>query len=262
MQPQNSGYDGTWVVINNAVFNNQFYINLLDANPSGSLSYKTEIPKAGSKVQWTSGLDIRARTPSPTWRLMLNSDMCLVKEFTTDSNGFPNCNYGSCNSNVEPAQYVKAYAASEPGMKADWSSVFTKMLSHGYENTNKLIDIIPTSTSENARTDYKTETRNRIMKSFETSSPKEQFKIFHFVYEKKYETDSEEGLKKFENFKNNLKVIQEYNGQWNNANYVITAYDDMNLFEYLFYRYRIEAVRFEEFSDLKFDSFEHLLVDA
>ena len=55
--------------------------------------------------------------------------------------------------------------------------------------------------------------KTTIMDSFMNAPKKEMFKVFHFLFEKTYELNSEEALKKYKVFKSNLKIIEETNAQ-------------------------------------------------
>jgi C1A family cysteine protease len=55
--------------------------------------------------------------------------------------------------------------------------------------------------------------KQTIMESFKNSPPKDLFKVFHYVFEKKYELNSEEGVRRYRIFKENLKKIEEVNSQ-------------------------------------------------
>jgi len=132
--PQNSGYKGAWVSHDNRIFSNAYYQNML----SRDLKFVSGVME--SKQQWISS---SGKVLNANRIVMLNADMCLLKKFEIDGKGVPNCFYDSCETNTEPAEWVKIYANSEPLFKEDFSKAFTKMLEHGYEKTNTLIDIIP-----------------------------------------------------------------------------------------------------------------------
>jgi len=50
-----------------------------------------------------------------------------------------------------------------------------------------------------------------ILNSFKDGPTKEYFKVFHYVYKKNYNLNSEEGIYKYRVFKQNLKIIKETN---------------------------------------------------
>ena len=55
--------------------------------------------------------------------------------------------------------------------------------------------------------------KTTIMDSFMNAPKKEMFKVFHFLFEKTYELNSEEALRKYKVFKSNLKFIEETNSK-------------------------------------------------
>jgi hypothetical protein len=55
--------------------------------------------------------------------------------------------------------------------------------------------------------------RKSILTSIYDKPKKDQFKVFHFLYQKKYDLNSEEGLMRYKIFKTNLKYIQESNSK-------------------------------------------------
>ena len=159
--------------------------------------------------------------------------MCLIKIFNTDiTTGEPDCTYKTCQKNEESAYWVQAYANDEKLFKADFSQVFTKMLEHGYENTNTLYDIetnkIENNNQSYLREDDQKRVARSIMKEFENKPIKEQFKIFHLVYKKadSYSINSEEAIKRYKIFKSNLKNIKDIEEDLNeklklkNSNYI------------------------------------------
>ena len=77
-----------------------------------------------------------------------------------------------------------------------------------------------------------TEIQRAIMKNFEQKPTKEFFKVFHFVHEKEYELNSEEGIKRYKNFKANIKIIKETNAK--NLSYTlgVNKFADMTVEEF------------------------------
>ena len=57
------------------------------------------------------------------------------------------------------------------------------------------------------------EVRKTILESFKDAPKKELFKVFHFLFEKNYNLNTEEGLRRYKVFKGNMKVIEETNAQ-------------------------------------------------
>lgn len=72
-----------------------------------------------------------------------------------------------------------------------------------------------------------------FMDSFKGQPAKEIFKAYHFIHEKEYELNSEEGLRRYRNFKNSLKWIEEENKKKGEEVYGITQFADMSLEEYI-----------------------------
>ena len=56
-----------------------------------------------------------------------------------------------------------------------------------------------------------TDIRESILSSFQEKPKKELFKVFHFLFQKKYDLNSEEGLNRYRTFKSNLKFIEVQN---------------------------------------------------
>jgi len=65
------------------------------------------------------------------------------------------------------------------------------------------------------QSDQKLSTRRQILKNFLdiNGEPKELFKVFHFLYKKNYEINSETALKKYKTFKENVQKIKEHNAK-------------------------------------------------
>ena len=259
--PDNSGFRGPWVAFNNKVFSNTYYQNMLDKD--GKLNYKSVV--LDKKQQWSSQGDKDARKPMRDVRMMLNVDMCLLKSFNVDQKGVPDCTYQTCKTNQESSEWVQNYANNEPLFKADFSKVYQKMLEHGYENTNTLIDINTNQISPNNSDVYSSDKIIEIIwKSFETAPLMEKFKVYIIIFKKNYDFDSEEAFKRYKIFKKNLKIIQEKNDkvEEESENYGINSYTDKTFEEYFKLKFRIESIHFEEYADLELHKFSHLLVDA
>jgi len=52
---------------------------------------------------------------------------------------------------------------------------------------------------------------NEILEAMEGKPKKEQFKVFHFLFKKSYDINTEEGIQRYKNFKDSLKYIKEQN---------------------------------------------------
>jgi len=74
--------------------------------------------------------------------------------------------------------------------------------------------------------------RTKILSSFKNTSKKQQFKIFHFLFEKNYEINSEEGIKRYRIFKSNLKFIESQNLKQNSYTLGITEFTDLTADEF------------------------------
>jgi C1A family cysteine protease len=55
--------------------------------------------------------------------------------------------------------------------------------------------------------------KRAILDTFKNAPKKEMFKVFHFLFEKKYELNSEEAIKRYKIFKSNMKIIEETNAK-------------------------------------------------
>lgn len=60
---------------------------------------------------------------------------------------------------------------------------------------------------------FTSEFKETLINSFMKRSPKELFKIYHLLYHKLYDLNSDEGIKRFEIFMNNVNFIEETNSQ-------------------------------------------------
>jgi len=74
--------------------------------------------------------------------------------------------------------------------------------------------------------------RAKILSSFKNTPKKQQFKIFHFLFEKKYELNSEEGFNRYRIFKNNLKFIESQNSKQTSYTLGITNFSDLTAGEF------------------------------
>lgn len=69
--------------------------------------------------------------------------------------------------------------------------------------------------------------RDTILSSFQDKPKKELFKVYHFLFQKKYDLNTEEGLNKYRTFKANMKMIEAENAK--NLGYTLglTEFTDM-----------------------------------
>ena len=263
----NSGHVGPWVANDNIVFNNQFYINLLDKD--GKLDYKPHTTATTLKKQWHSakescdGYTKCKPLPLPSQRIMLNSDMCMLKLFDlVDAEGTPSCTYSTCPTNEDGKVWIEKYAASEPDFKADFGAVFQKLVEWKCEG------LVDPENSAGVKFNYENYQNEKlitmIMKTSEKLSTKEQFKIYHFLFKKKYSLNSEEGINRYLIFKANLKLINEKNSKLNLGKYGINKYTDRTNGEYYKAVTGTESnfIDFDKFADLEMDPYEHIQLNA
>jgi hypothetical protein len=57
------------------------------------------------------------------------------------------------------------------------------------------------------------EVRRSIIDSYMEGSPKELFKVYHYVFEKPYDLNSEIAIAKYRVFKKNLSIVKEHNAK-------------------------------------------------
>lgn len=70
--------------------------------------------------------------------------------------------------------------------------------------------------------------RRTIMDSFNNAPKKEMFKVFHFLFEKEYDLNSEEAIRKYRIFKSNMKIIEETNSQDLSYKFGINQFTDLS----------------------------------
>jgi len=262
----NSGYTGPWVKFNNQYFDNTFYKNMINKD----LKYSSVLTPGWH--QWSSGLDrcegksrreCTPKRPGDT-RIMLNSDMCFIKLFDTiDVAGTPNCTYDTCKTNDEASVFVEQYAASEPAFKKDFGAVFNRLVETQCEG---LID--PEGTSAGPIVNFERyQNENTITKILQTAgsnSLKDQFKIYYFLFKKKYSLNSQEGINRYNIFKNNIKLIKDLNVKENAINYGFNKFTDSTNEEY--YKYITgtigDSIDFDQFADLEMEPNAHIALNA
>jgi hypothetical protein len=269
--PQNSGHRGPWVSQKNQVFTNQYFINLLDKEKS--LEYKVHVTPEG-KAQWHSAKDScdgypdrRKCRPKPVGqqRSMLNSDICLLKMFNTDSKGMPDCTFDTCKTDEERKNIIETYANSEPTFKKDFAAVFQKLIEHKCDN---LVDPENPSNQQNDFEHYHGEKIiSSIMKVQEKFPIKDQFKTYHLLFKKTYSLNSEEGIRKYRIFKKNMKIIKEKNFLTNSdsGKYGLNKFTDHTSEEYLRFvsaTKKGENVDLDKLADLEIKEDDHLLLNA
>jgi KDEL-tailed cysteine endopeptidase len=76
------------------------------------------------------------------------------------------------------------------------------------------------------------ELKDHILESFKNKPKKEIFKVYHYLYKKNYDLNTEEGLKRYRNFKNNLSFIEETNSKNLTYKLKIGPFTDMTFEEF------------------------------
>ncbi len=74
--------------------------------------------------------------------------------------------------------------------------------------------------------------RRTILSSFQDKPKKDMFKVYHFLYEKKYDLNTEEGIRRYRIFKNNLNFIEIENAKNNSFQLGITKFTDLTREEF------------------------------
>ena len=69
---------------------------------------------------------------------------------------------------------------------------------------------------------------DKILKTFSDKSPKDQFKVWHLLFEKTYDLATEEAKLRFKNFKENLAFIKEHNSNSNDSILGLNEFSDMS----------------------------------
>jgi len=124
--PDQSGFNGAWVVsdeegTSKTEWNNEYYIGLLNGN-----GVQSDVSGNGN-WQWISE---NTETGIGAYSLMLNADMCLLKDLKLDSNGKSSCDRDSCGDS-EGKQYVKKFADSQNKWMEKFAVAFTKVQATG-----------------------------------------------------------------------------------------------------------------------------------
>lgn len=121
----NSGFNGVWVSDEAQFFNNKYYSHMTDNTINWrlaqrnciSLNVETELCEDGQTTGWqwfAAGIGFN-----------LNADMALVKYFDTDTEGMPD----------SPSASIAAeFAASNDLFIQEFSAIYAKLLSTGYDN--------------------------------------------------------------------------------------------------------------------------------
>merc|ERR1719397_791074 len=134
----NSGFNGVWVNDEQQYFNNKYYSHLTDDSINWRLvkrscrrlnSVDTELCEEEQTTgwQWTaSGVGFN-----------LNADMALVKDFETDAEGQPSCQFSECPDSSS-ASIAKEFAESNALFIEEFSAIYSKLFSTGYDSLQSL----------------------------------------------------------------------------------------------------------------------------
>jgi len=125
-----SGFAGPWVN-RRQNFDNAFYVDLLRSDRGWEMDRRG--PRGARIYQWSS-------TNTNARRIMLNSDMCLVKDLgTITSEGEVACTYDECpDAPLDVLDWVKAFALDNDLFLVEFGKAFQKMINHGSSNLNDL----------------------------------------------------------------------------------------------------------------------------
>jgi hypothetical protein len=72
----------------------------------------------------------------------------------------------------------------------------------------------------------------KVLSHYMDEHPKELFKVYHFLFEKEYDLNSEEGIRKYRVFKENLKEIKEINSKGYSYKAGLGPYSDLTKEEF------------------------------
>ncbi len=76
-------------------------------------------------------------------------------------------------------------------------------------------------------------THHEILDKYMSGPTKELFKVYHSLFEKNYDLNSEEGFKKYKAFKSNMKYIKEYNSKHTESQLGVGPWTDLTNEEYI-----------------------------
>jgi C1A family cysteine protease len=91
---------------------------------------------------------------------------------------------------------------------------------------------------------------NTILNKFMDKSLKELFKVWHLVFNKEYDYNTEEGLKKYKTFKANLKKIKEVNASKQSYQLGLNQYSDLTFQEFA-NLYGLKEIKVDELNEIK-----------
>jgi xylem cysteine proteinase len=101
-------------------------------------------------------------------------------------------------------------------------------------NYLKVTLIVLALSLSNAFIKYTTENHisNAILKNFENGSMKDLFKVYHFIFSKTYDLNTEEGIQRYKNFKASVKKVKEFNAEGRSYFLGINQFSDMSQDEF------------------------------
>eukprot|EP00238_Polyblepharides_amylifera_P000501 CAMPEP_0196572712 /NCGR_PEP_ID=MMETSP1081-20130531/2704_1 /TAXON_ID=36882 /ORGANISM="Pyramimonas amylifera, Strain CCMP720" /LENGTH=376 /DNA_ID=CAMNT_0041890119 /DNA_START=187 /DNA_END=1317 /DNA_ORIENTATION=+ len=117
-----SGFDGPWTS-NKDSLDNTYYRDMMNSH----LQWRQQRVDA-DHVQWVHG--------DSSTGMMLNADMALLKDIKPDPQ-VSNCAYAECGKSPT-AGIVETFANDNSLFVREFSSVFQKMIEHGYSNLKEL----------------------------------------------------------------------------------------------------------------------------
>jgi len=128
----NSGYSGPWVSGQTSMFNNRYYANLVGTSWRLNSRACTELNGVAASL-CGEGQTTNWQYSIGGVGFNLPADMALYQNFTVDSDGKPSCDYEDCDLS-DTASYVEDFASSNDYFIQEFSNVYAKVLSHGYDN--------------------------------------------------------------------------------------------------------------------------------
>merc|ERR1719397_2317677 len=139
----NSGFNGVWVTDEAQYFNNKYYSHMTDDSVNWKLAQRacTKLNSVDTDLcedEQTTGWQWSAAGVG----FNLNADMALVKEillqyFETDAEGKPSCDFSECPDSSS-ASIAEEFAESNDLFIEEFSAIYSKLLSTGYDNLQSL----------------------------------------------------------------------------------------------------------------------------
>ncbi|XP_013408457.1 putative ascorbate peroxidase [Lingula anatina] len=134
-----SGFAGRWVPRRDEL-SNQFYQILVNPNFNWTQSgfVRPQRPLRPFRPFRPNRPTPPPRTPKYQWDgnpvgFMLNTDVCLYKNLKLEADGKSKCTFNTCGAS-ETASIVSEYAANNALWMKEFSKVYEKMISNGYDD--------------------------------------------------------------------------------------------------------------------------------